>query len=209
MFSLDIDKFSKDIKNLPGQKVQYQMAPEDRADLLNKNLINEKTKKSAVLILLYKKNDEIYSVLTKRAIYDGHHSGQICLPGGKLDKDYDKTNLDTAIRETFEEVGYKINKNDIIGELTSLHIPVSNILVFPFIAYVDSEIELTPDNNEVKKIIEYKVSDLLNNSIRKTEFVKKKKYKIYIPYFNIENEKVWGATAMIINEFIYLLKKQN
>jgi len=192
-------------KNLPGRDVQYQMAPDDRLDLLNKQPTNKNTRESAVLLLIYKKNNTPFSILTKRAEYNGHHSGQISFPGGKFEPFKDKTFLDTAIRETHEEIGIKIKKTNILGKLTPLYIPISNIMVYPYVAFCNNNLIFKADNKEVSRIIEYKLLDLLNPKTKKIDIIEKDGTKIKYPYFNISNQKVWGATAMILNEFIYLI----
>ena len=192
-------------KNLPGRDVQYQMAPDDRLDLLNKQPTNKNTRESAVLLLIYKKNNTPFSILTKRAEYNGHHSGQISFPGGKFEPFKDKTFLDTAIRETHEEIGIKIKKTNILGKLTPLYIPISNIMVYPYVAFCNNNLIFKADNKEVSRIIEYKLLDLLNPKTKKIDIIEKNGTKIKYPYFNINNQKVWGATAMILNEFIYLI----
>jgi len=190
---------------LPGRDIQYKMAPDDRDDLLNKYSIDKDTRKSAVILLIYKKQNNYYSVLIKRPEYNGPHSGQISFPGGKFEKTKDLSLQDTAIRETHEEIGIKIDVNNIIGELTPLFIPLSNIMVYPYVAFLEKKISFTADKTEVKKIIEYKLSDLFVPEIKKIEI----KNNVKIPYFFINNQKVWGATAMILNEFIYLIKHNN
>ncbi len=203
MFNLSTNIFD----NLPGRAIQYKMAPNDRKDLLKTYSVDKNTRKSATLLLIYKKNNDYYSVLIKRSEYNGHHSGQISFPGGKFEISKDANLQDTAIRETFEEIGVKINKKNIAGKLTPLFIPLSNIMVYPFVAFINHDLSFTADKTEVKKIIEYKLSTLLNPKTRKTETIKKDNKKITTPYFLISNEKVWGATAMILNEFIYLTRK--
>jgi len=114
--------FTKKIKaqllNLPGSKYQDLMMPSYRGKLLK----GEKKLDSAVMIILYIKNKELYTSIIKRSVYDGKHSGQMALPGGKY-QESDKSLINTAIRETNEEIGVNIKESEILGNLTSLIIP--------------------------------------------------------------------------------------
>lgn len=189
-------------KKLPGSISQKKMAPESR-DLFNMN-ISSKTKKSSIIILLYCKNSTWYTVLFQRPVYDGMHSGQVCFPGGKMEK-RDNSLMETAIREAREEIGVDPENIKIIGELTSLYIPVSDYLVQPYIGYLDRDPVFVPDPFEVQDIITVPVQILIDPEIRKKKTVKFHGQNIVIPYFSIEHHDVWGATAMIISEFTDIL----
>lgn len=186
---------------LPGKKIQYQMAPEGRDKKLPKK--NTLPKKGAVLILLFAKNDELFFLLTERADNLKFHSGQISFPGGSFE-DSDTTLQQTALRETFEETGFKVCENQIIGKLTPLYIPVSNFEVFPFVAISSETPKWKKNNSEVKSLIEVSLSDFIHQQpLMMYKDTGSKKIKI--PYFLISNKIVWGATAMILNEFKAIL----
>ncbi len=194
---------------LPGRDAQLRMGSEIRMKELMFQPENEFTKKSSVLILLFPKNNDLFSVLIQRPEYDGTHGGQMALPGGK----YEPEDIDisaTALRETHEEIGVHASKIELLGNLTKLFIPPSNFLVMPFVGYTDQQPEYTLAINEVAEIIEYPIKMLADDSIIKTKEINlRNNFKITAPYFDIMEKTVWGATAMILCEFKEILKRIN
>lgn len=199
-----IDDIRVQLNNLPGKKHQNIMIPSYRKRLKE----SENNIFSAVMILLYYKSDKLFTCIIKRSVYNGKHSGQMALPGGKFEKN-DTVYENTAIRETFEEVGIIIENKDILGRLTELIIPVSNIIVTPFVSYIDFTPNFLINNREVQNIFEFPVMQLLDNNSIKTKTETKNNKEVTIPYYSINNEVVWGATAMILSEFSEVLKRVN
>ncbi len=203
-----IDKLLAQIKKgLPGVEAQYKMAPTRRikpvSDYFEKK---EAAPKSSVLILLYPKNNSIHVVLIERPVYNGTHSGQIAFPGGKVDVN-DKSPMNTAIRETYEELGIQISENEILAELTSLYIPASNFEVFPFIAWKNHEPQFIPNTREVASVLETPVSMFLNEDcIYQVKIPINTELTYNAPCFIISGKTVWGATAMILSELKELIK---
>jgi len=183
---------------LPGANSHSKMLPEGRL-LASSSSHTE----SAVLLLLYPKQDTWFTVFIKRNQYNGPHSGQISLPGGKKNH-LDKTLLQTAIRETNEETGVNASNSLIAGALSLLHIPVSGFVVHPFIAVLDYPPVFKPDKNEVEYLIEVPLQKLTDPSALKIKRMLVRNTEINVPYFDIQGEVVWGATAMILNEFLDL-----
>ncbi|MDA3780592.1 MAG: CoA pyrophosphatase [Bacteroidales bacterium] len=136
-----VDSLYKELKNkLPGKEVQYKMAPFNHP----KNMpFADDSVDAAVLLFIYPKNKSIYTLLIQRANYEGIHSGQISLPGGKYETK-DKNFKQTALRETHEEIGINPSEIEIIGQLSPLHIPVSNFNVYPFIGYSKKNLTFFP-----------------------------------------------------------------
>ncbi len=189
-----------------GWESHKKMIPKERINFNNKEISNMEPKKAAVLALFYpKNNNETYFLLILRAHYNGTHASQISFPGGKYEK-YDKNLEKTALRETFEEVGVEIKDVIIKKQMTETFIPPSNFLVSPFIGIINK----TPtfrQNHEVKKIIEVKLTDLLNNNTITTKNLSTSYMKnINVPCFKLNNYTVWGATAMMLSEIKDLLK---
>ena len=190
-------------KKLPGQIAHDELFPESRKNIPTANIVKEKL--SAVMMLIYpnqKNNAE--TVFMKRNEYDGHHSKQISLPGGKKNPS-EKDLTETAIRETEEEIGVLVPYENIIAKLSELHIPVSNFLVQPYIGYLDKTPYFIPDQNEVTKLITIEIEELIHLPIQLTKHEIQNKI-FEIPYFPLKNEILWGATAMIVNEVRHLLK---
>ena len=132
-FKLEIKEIEASLayNNLPGLLSQLKMAPVTRINEL-KMPSNNDTRKSAVLILFYPKNNQTTIALIKRSVDNSVHSGQISFPGGKVEKD-DLSLAHTALREANEEIGINLVTVKIIGKLSKLYIPPSNFDVYPII----------------------------------------------------------------------------
>ena len=171
---------------------------------LNNKKINYR--KSSVLILVYPSKDEIPKiVLLQRQLNLEFHPGQICFPGGKYQKT-DLTNLNTALRETNEEIGIPINKIKYVKELTKIYIPPSQFKVHPFLAYTNETPNFIIDKNEVKNVIEFPISLLFNENFKKKIRIKNYSNEI-INCYKYDDKIIWGATAIILYEFEFLIKK--
>ena len=145
-------------------------------------------------------------LLILRKIYEGVHSGQIGFPGGKWEEG-DRGILDTALRETREEVGIPPGDIQVIRELSELYIPPSNFLVRPFIGLNPEPGPFVPDPLEVESMVEVLLSDFMDDSNRfvdnlSTSFSK----KMAVPAYRLNGYTVWGATAMILGEIQELLR---
>ncbi len=163
----------------------------------------DKMKASAVLALFYPdQNSETRLLFILRKTYDGHHSGQIAFPGGKQEKT-DRNLIETAFRETFEEVNVQPQDIKIIKPLSEVHIPISNYRVQPYLAYAENKPDFVKDELEVEKILEFPLKKILDKNliqIEKTYF--NRKYQLAA--FQIDGYVIWGATAMILSEIIQL-----
>ena len=191
-------------KDLPGEKAHVKMAPGVRHQFKP----TEKSRKAGVLILLYPKNQELYIALIQRTEYNGPHSGQISFPGGKSEQN-DKNIIDTALRESQEEIGINPKMVNIFGQLTPLHIPISNFIVYPIIGMYETTPVFKANPTEVKRVIEIKLEDLLNPNNCTSEEFKYGDLSFVAPIYNPENITIWGATAMMLSEFIEVVRKNN
>lgn len=167
---------------------------------------NPNPRQSAIMVLIYNKNQEAHFALIERPTYDGVHSGQIAFPGGSMDKEDENLEV-TAFRELYEEVGVK-NNIKIMGSLSEVYIPPSKFLVTPFIGVSQEAPEFVKDDFEVEQIIEVPVSMLFDDSIIKKGSVKvgQNNLTMKVPYFDIYGHMVWGATAIILSEFKAIFK---
>ncbi len=186
---------------LPGVDAHYKMANKERRINMARLKIPENPKRSAVLILIYEKGKTIRFPLIVRPVYDGVHSGQVALPGGKVDEK-DKSLQATAIRETEEETGI-IKKNvRIIGQLSELYIPPSNFLVTPFVGVYNQKPVFVAQKREVARIVETDVEKIMDEKhIYEKEMKLSSGATVLTPYFDLDGLVVWGATAMILSEF--------
>jgi 8-oxo-dGTP pyrophosphatase MutT (NUDIX family) len=160
----------------------------------------------SVLILLYEDDGEIKFPLIKRAEYPGAHGGQISLPGGKTEGNEDS--IQTALREAHEEIGITSRDVKVLGRLSEFHVIPSNFLITPVVASIEYKPLLVPDPYEVAGILTGSISGLIReDAVGTTEIIAAGQYRMKAPHFKIDNEIVWGATAMILNEFRMILKE--
>lgn len=192
-------------KGLPGREHQLKMGIAHRFKTIE---APPTARQAGVLMLLFPKNDEWHVLLTERTSHNerDRHKGQISFPGGQVEG-ADENLLACALRETYEEVGISPHHVNVIGEMTDLYIPVSNFKVFPFLGWMNTPPQYQRQISEVKQIIETPIRLLQDDSNRKT-----KDLNIYddfelkdVPYFDVYGKMVWGATAMIINEFLTMI----
>lgn len=192
---------------LPGEDAQYLMAPVSRLQNKYLSLFKFNPKKSAVMILLYPKDNNIKTIFIERPVYEGVHSGQVGFPGGKFEKD-DIELKQTALRETFEEIGVAPNTINVIGQLTDLYINPSNFLVSPFVGYLEEAPSFFLNEREVKQIIEYNLLDLKRPEIRsKKNITLSNGMTLKTPYYEIQGLTVWGATAMMVSELNVIIEE--
>lgn len=189
---------------LLGRAAQQTMAvrprPGDRPDLPNPC-----PREGAVLVLLYEQNGDLVLPLTQRTETVELHKGQISLPGGAREPQ-DKTLIDTALRETNEELGIPREKIELLGALTPLYIPVSSFCVYPYVGYAKEVFSLQFDPKEVQRVIEVPLELLLDASTRQVEIHFRDNQRFEVPVYRIASHRVWGATAMILAEFLALVR---
>ena len=191
-------------EELPGKTAQIEAIPYRKTDYGTFNI--DSARKSGVLILFYLKENTPHIALIQRPIYEGTHSGQIALPGGKVEET-DRDIFHTALREANEEIGIIMDDVEVLGKLTNMYIPVSNFMVTPVIGIVDYSPDFIPDQREVAEIIDLKISNLTEieqlsiNKVRLTNGL-----KMEVPTFELNDKIVWGATAVILNELRHVLR---
>ncbi|MEC9339917.1 MAG: CoA pyrophosphatase [Pseudomonadota bacterium] len=165
------------------------------------------TRDAAVLLLLYPDTGhrDWYLTLIKRPDYDGVHSGQIAFPGGRREGEESLT--ETALRETREEVGVDPGEVTLLGELTPFFVFASNHMVHPFVGYVSVRPGFVPCEIEVAQILEIPLSHLLEPANLRHETRELRWGPARIPFFAVDDHKVWGATAMVLAEFLELTRR--
>jgi 8-oxo-dGTP pyrophosphatase MutT (NUDIX family) len=187
------------LKGLPGTDVQWQMASSDRFVRNFPRIPGKDVRIAAVLILLYPRNGSIHTVFMQRP-------GQISFPGGKKEPE-DEDVIQTALREAKEETGIDPAKVKVVGNLTPLFIPVSNMIVTPVVGWMNEKPVYNYMSEEVVFLIEAKMEIFLEPSV-----IKKKPFEIRgeyleVKYFDYENHTIWGATAMILIELLEIIKR--
>jgi 8-oxo-dGTP pyrophosphatase MutT (NUDIX family) len=190
---------------LPGALAHEPMRAVPAGSLIPKFEHKIPPKPGSVIILLYEEDGAIKFPLIKRPEYTGTHSGQISLPGGKAEAGEDA--IQTALREGEEEIGIISSAVTVIGCLSNFFVVPSNFLVTPVIATAHQP-KFFADPVEVSRILTGSIQDLLlEDAILKKEILAAGSYRMMAPHFEIEGEVVWGATAMMLNEFRTILKE--
>lgn len=189
------------LEKLPGESAHQKMSP------LNRPMTSEALKsitdyrESAVAIVLFESEDRIECILTQRPEYAGTHSGQVSFPGGK--KEIDDEHLEaTARRECWEEIGVQLTPDDFLGALSPVYIPVSRFLVLPYVYFLQEVPMFRPDPHEVAEIFTFPLFDIKREELVSNMELKQPNGVIYrnVPYFHLNNKKVWGATALMLSE---------
>ena len=183
-------------QSLPGSTSHRRMLPVNRelvADIDDQS----RMKHSSVLLLLYPENSELHVCLIKRPAHMKHHAGQIALPGGRIEKG--ETALETALRETWEEIGITPDQIEILGTLSELYVQVSRFQIHPFVGWLSKKPEFVLCENEVEKTISFPLKNM-RNALEEVE-LKTITGTLKVPCFKFDGEIIWGATAMILSEF--------
>ena len=207
MINTSFRAFSEDLRQrlqqpLPGEKAHSKMAAGSRYRLGVKP--NERTRRSAVLICFYPYQNAIFLPLILRPQYDGVHAGQMAFPGGRMER-IDENLTRTALRETQEEVGIRVSDVEVLGLLTELFIPPSNFYVQPVVGVLPYRPDFYPDPREVEAVVEVELTMLLDETIVGDSQVEVRGTLVDAPYYQIQDYRVWGATAMMISELLMVM----
>ena len=190
---------------LPGRPAQALMAPLPRPGWHPDDRPDEPARQSGVLVLLYSLQGRLHVPLILRPTYDGTHSGQVAFPGGGSEEgDGDLT--ETALREAHEELGIAPDDVEVLGTLTDLYIRPSNYEVYPTVGRLKAKPEFRPDPSEVAKLLEVPLAALLNPDHQQREAWQLADRSALVPFFAIQDQAIWGATAMILSEFLAVMR---
>ena len=185
---------------LPGAGSHKKMLPPNRELSFAENEKNN-VKFSSVLFLLFEDNRDLFVCLIKRPDHMKYHPGQIAMPGGRIEKN--ETALQTALRETEEEIGIQANKIEILGQLSELYVNVSRFLIHPIVGWMDEKPKFKINKNEVEKLVLFPLLKF-KNCFEQAE-LETISGKLKVPCILFGKEIIWGATAMILTEFYDIL----
>ncbi len=192
---------------LPGRIAQEKLEPASRKALLNEHS-SQKTspKDSAVMILLHYQQNDLSLLFIQRAQYEGVHSGQIAFPGGRYEQS-DKDLAKTAQRETLEETGIIIPDEAVLGKLTPLYIPPSNFNVQPYVGFLPALPGFSPDPKEVESVFTVPLRQLMGkDEVQKKTITYSNGFSYEIPCYVFGPHIIWGATSMILSEFLEIIE---
>jgi 8-oxo-dGTP pyrophosphatase MutT (NUDIX family) len=193
---------------LPGLDAQLRLAPTPRPGW-DPHQIPDGLRPAAGLVLIYPHESRPHVLLTVRGGGLRHHTGQVSLPGGAVDAG--ESLEAAAVREAEEEVGVEAGDVEVAGRLTPLHIPVSGFLLHPVVGVMGYRPTFAPAAHEVARILEVALADLADPAVlRREQWLRERSGRtvpVEVPYFHLQGEKVWGATAMILAEFLAVVEQ--
>ena len=181
-----------------------ELAPQPRPGQKFPSEVKNSCIKAGVLVLLFPILNQAYLTLTRRTPDVFYHRSQISFPGGRQESN---ENLKlTALRETHEELNIKVEELTLLGELTPLYIPPSNHCIYPLVAASDNHPRFKPQPSEVSEVLEVPLDHLMDPGNVHREIWTKGEGKYIVPYYLFDQNKIWGATAMVIAELLAILR---
>jgi 8-oxo-dGTP pyrophosphatase MutT (NUDIX family) len=191
---------------LPGIDAQLRFAPSPTRPGWEPGHFPADSRRAAALLLLYPFRNSVAVPLTVRGLGLARHAGQISLPGGATDPG--ETLVDAALREASEEIGLDPASVRVLGELTPVHVLVSGFTLHPIVGVTEQQPAFMAAPGEVEEILEVSLDDLRDASRIHRGVRMREGLAIEYPYFDLLGHQVWGATAMILGEFICLLQEE-
>ncbi|HKX97454.1 MAG TPA: CoA pyrophosphatase [Candidatus Nitrosocosmicus sp.] len=162
-------------------------------------------KQSSVLVIIHFNHEYTPTIIfTKRSSNLRNHAGEISFPGGRV-SDQDHSMIETALRETYEEIGLSIQKEKIIGSLAPTNTYTTKIVIYPFIVILGKISVPFEPNEEVEQVIELPL-EVLRNHITIDEEHSSSDNKMF--KFNVDGYLIWGATARILKNLLDLIYPQ-
>jgi len=157
---------------------------------------DSKSKLAAVMIIIY--DNEPIMLMTERPKTMNHHAGEISFPGGTWKKE-DGDLLETAIRETKEELGIEISRSMVIGQLNPVTTLNSGFKITPFITILD-ELPTIMSNSEIASVLRIPLFSLLKTIEDDTDPSHNSILEMYI--FKFQDHLIWGASARMLKQIL-------
>lgn len=188
---------------LPGPDAHSRFSPRPPRGAPFTRAVPSDARQAAALILLYPDADHYSLPLTVRRADLPDHAGQVSLPGGRIDPG--ETAEAAALREATEEIGVPASDVRILGALTPLYVRVSRFVITPFVGVATARPEFQIAEREVAELLEVPLHALNDRTTIGWGHRTREGYLIDYPYFDVDGHQVWGATGMILAEFVALL----
>ncbi len=189
---------------LPGLPAQLEMAPSPRPGTVAYPDTPPDSVPAAVLVLTYPRDGTPHIVFIRRPGNSVHHKDQIAFPGGRIEGR--ESPAEAALREAEEEVGVRPSLIRVAGSLTPLYIPPSRYCVMPVVGLAAETPGFVPFPEEVAEILEVPVAHLLDPASIRREQWTLERGTVSVPFYAFGRHKIWGATAMILSEFLAILR---
>lgn len=188
---------------LPGLEAQMRFAPYPVGSGWNASQFPPDARLAAALLLVYPHESGAAVPLTVRHHGLTRHAGQISLPGGATDPG--ETLVAAALREAAEEIGVDPASVRVLGELTPVHVLVSGFTLHPVVGITDRRPDFRAAEGEVEEILEVSLEEIRDASRIRTRTRLREGIAVEYPYFDLLGHQVWGATAMVLGEFVCVL----
>lgn len=200
-------KWTLKIKKLKGMESHLKMSPMVGNEPYRELIPRVESRKSAVLLLIFGETfDNLRILFTLRSSNVQHHKHQISFPGGHCEEG--ENEVDTALREAKEEVGLDTNSIEILGKLSKLYVPPSETVVVPVVGYTKEFSSFKLNREEVEELIVFPLHFFLDSSNRRIENWIWGGKTVKVPLWRIHSSvPLWGATAMILSEFIDIVNE--
>jgi 8-oxo-dGTP pyrophosphatase MutT (NUDIX family) len=187
---------------LPGPDAQWRLAPRPMRTW-TPGVTSATARHAAGLLLLFPVDDLAHLVLTVRADTLERHGGQVSLPGGVVEPG--ESVEQTALREAHEEIGLNISAVKTLGALTPIDIHVSGFRLHPIVGTMDERPALFASDGEVARVLEIPIAALMNPRAFAWRTMARNGEEIRVPTLHAEGAEIWGATAMVVSEFLAML----
>lgn len=193
-------------RDLPGRDAQFKMAPKPVSEGPSRKMNPPGTySDSSVLIVLFPNSEgDLELVLTLRS-KNIDHGGQLSFPGGRSDDG--ETVVDTALREAEEEVGIPPENVEILGSLSTLYVDHSRNQVTPIVGYLQHQPNLILNPAEVEEAFTVELDSLVNKKNLTVEQWDLRDHTYHVPYWDVHRVPLWGATAMMLSEFLEIYRE--
>ncbi len=207
----ELDKFLENLsirltEPKPGLSAHRKMAPFLGEKEFRTFQPTADAKASSVLLLMTYFDENLHILLTLRSDKLKSHKGQISFPGGRHESS--ESFEETAIRETYEEVGIPSDKYRVLGSLSEIFVPPSNSVIYPYIAIIYGKPAVEVNLSEVEEVFYVPVEFLLDEKNVTREIWDISGWQVEVPFWNVgKSSHLWGATAIILSEFIELIKE--